>query len=108
MTFDLATIPADLLETDTDAASSDQAAEPTPEAAAAQPEDDATDLPTPRDDTPAAYPRDVFVHSLFGSFIGMPELPFGLRRDTIWDNFLRAYNSPDLAPLFADVIFPKA
>jgi hypothetical protein len=110
MTFDLATIPADLLETDT--ASADEAANPTAEpaaeAAAAQPEVDATDLLATRDDSPASYPRDVFVHSLFGSFIGMPELPFGLRRDTIWDNFLRAYSSPDLAPLFADVTFPKA
>lgn len=110
MTFDLAAIPADLLESD--AASADETAHPTsepaPEAVAAQPEDDVIDLPATRDDIPVAYPRDVFIHSLFGSFIGMPELPFGLRRDTIWDNFLRAYSSPDLAPLFADVTFPNA
>jgi hypothetical protein len=110
MTLDLATIPADLLETDT--ASADEAANPTAEpaaeASAVQHEADATDIPVPCDVPPASYPRDVFIHSLFGSFIGMPEIPSGLRRDTIWDNFLRAYNSPDFAPLFADVTFPNA
>jgi len=110
MTFDLATIPADLAETDTSSAddATNPTAEPAAEASAFQPEDDAMDLPVTRDVPPATYPRDVFIHSLFGSFIGMPELPFGLRRDTVWDNFLRAYNSPDLAPLFADVTFPQA
>jgi hypothetical protein len=123
MTLDLATLPADLLEVSPDR---DHATQPEKDpacelepadtslaasSAASLLQEIAQELAvlqqTP-EFAPASYPNDHFIHALYGGFMGMPDLPGALLRDTLWDSFIDAYTHPELSHHFAHIVFPAA
>jgi hypothetical protein len=138
MTLELATIPADLLESTPDR-DRDHASEPANDPAGEQ-ETEPTPLltetaPPPHSPqeiavlsqktheiqeiqethetqevrkTVAVYPQDHFIHALYGGFLGLPDLPGALLRANLWDSFLDAYTNPEFRHHFAHIVFPTA
>jgi hypothetical protein len=133
MTLELATIPADLLESTPDR---DHASEPANDPAG-ELDPEPTPLltetaPPPHSPqeiavlsqktheiqethetqevrkTAAVYPQDHFIHALYGGFLGMPDLPGALLRANLWDSFLNAYTNPEFSHHFAHIVFPAA
>jgi hypothetical protein len=119
MTLDLATLPADLIEASPDR---DHANEPESDLACElEPVTASLSAPPPaslpqeipvRQEIPefaaAYYPNDNFIHALYGGFMGMPDLPGTLLRDTLWDSFIDAYTNPEFSHHFAHIVFPAA
>ncbi len=132
MTLELATIPADLLEPTPDR-DRDLVSEPANDPAG-ELETEPTPLPTETAPLPHSpqeiavlsqqtleiqetqevqktafvYPKDHFIHALYGGFMGMPDLPGDLLRANLWDSFLDAYTNPDFSHNFAHIVFPAA
>jgi hypothetical protein len=131
MTLDLATIPTDRIEASSDREqasdpANDPASEPPPEpaplpaepaplpAGAANIAPNSAASPVPQElfticpEPSAVYPRNHFLHSLYGGFMNMPDLPGAGARADLWDSFVDAYTSPDLRSLFDLLPFPSA
>ncbi|HWZ50858.1 MAG TPA: hypothetical protein VNW54_05285 [Granulicella sp.] len=110
MTLDLANLPSDLTEAspqrDPDP---DQASEPTNEPACELAPEATTPpaaSPTPQEtlalpqEPSAVYPRNHFIHSLYGGFMNMPDLPGACLRADLWDSFVVSYTSPNFLGFF--------
>jgi hypothetical protein len=125
MTLDLANIPADCIEAspDCDHASepaNDPACEPSPEATTPLAPEPANSIPRsaasplPQEspvlfrNAAVVYPRDHFIHALYGSFLDTANLPVSLLPATPWDTFLDAYTNPDLSHYFDGAELPSA
>jgi hypothetical protein len=118
MTLDLANLPSDLTEASPQRdPAPDQASEPANEPACELAPETTTPpaaSPAPqeslalRQEPSAVYPANPLIHSLYGGFMNMPDLPGASLRADLWDSFVVSYTNPDFLGFFNLPPIPSA